>query len=83
MFRRMGYMLLGPQNFALLLSLLPFAFHISVPRSVRELFLDALGTGRTLMDDELDIDLAVPAEENHTNGMTQSGPVAEGAAAAA
>ena len=46
----MGYMLLGPQNFALLLSLLPFAFHISVPRSVRELFLDALGTGRTLMD---------------------------------
>jgi hypothetical protein len=79
----MGYMLLGPQNFALLLSLLPFAFHISVPRSVRELFLDALGTGRTLMDDELDIDLAFPAEENHTNGMTQSGPVAECAAAAA
>ena len=34
------------------------------------------------MDDELDIDLALPAEENHANGMTQSGPVAEGAAAA-
>jgi hypothetical protein len=32
---------------------------------------------------ELDIDLAFPAEENHSNGTTQTGPVAEGAAAAA
>jgi hypothetical protein len=46
----MGYMLLSPQSFVLLLSLLPFAFHIGVPRPVRELFLDALGTGRILMD---------------------------------
>jgi hypothetical protein len=46
----MGYMLLSPQSLVLLLSLLPFAFHIGVPRSVRELLLDALGTGRTLMD---------------------------------
>jgi hypothetical protein len=46
----MGYMLLSPQSLVLLLSLLPFAFHIGVPRPVRELLLDALGTGRTLMD---------------------------------
>jgi hypothetical protein len=35
------------------------------------------------MCEELDIDLGFPAEENHANGTTQSGPVAEGAAAAA
>jgi hypothetical protein len=46
----MGFMPLSPQSFVLLLSLLPFAFHIGVPRSVRGLFLDALGSGRTLMD---------------------------------
>jgi hypothetical protein len=32
---------------------------------------------------ERDIDLAFPAEENHANGVTQAGPVVEGAAAAA
>lgn len=46
----MGYMLLSLQSFVLLLSLLPFAFCIGVPRPVREPFLDALATGRTLMD---------------------------------
>jgi hypothetical protein len=35
------------------------------------------------MCDELDIDLTFPAEENHANRTTQTGPVAEGAAAAA
>jgi hypothetical protein len=33
--------------------------------------------------DELDIDLAFLAEENHSNGTNETGPVAEGAAAAA
>jgi hypothetical protein len=33
------------------------------------------------MCEELDIDVAFPAKENHSNGMTQPGPVAEGAAA--
>jgi hypothetical protein len=33
--------------------------------------------------DELDVDLAFPAEEKHSNETAQPGPVAEGAAAAA